>query len=329
MPGAPHEVVLIVDGTTGQNALAQVQAFDAAVGLTGLVVTKLDGTAKGGVLAAIAAARGDRPLPILFIGVGEGIDDLQPFSAARVRRRAGRHRRQSREPGRGRPRLEQLPARDRSRRRRAHRARGLLEGDRAAGGRPRRHQQALEEVDRDRARDAGAHERAIARHAGRAGARRRHADAAPRAQRQRLPARGADCARLSDRSDLGPRGGAPGVRRLHAHAAAVEPAPPGRRHRRSIDRDHRRPRLHRRQGRILQGRLRQHVDPFLQGRSHRPRVAEEGAGGRRCRVRGSDRATSRARNGRRPSGRAARSARCPRSCAPAAGPTARSQPRAC
>jgi len=81
LPGAPHEIVLIVDGTTGQNALAQVQAFDAAVGLTGLVVTKLDGTAKGGVLAAIAAARGDRPLPILFIGVGEGIDDLQPFSA--------------------------------------------------------------------------------------------------------------------------------------------------------------------------------------------------------------------------------------------------------
>jgi fused signal recognition particle receptor len=81
LPGAPHEVVLVVDGTTGQNALAQVQAFDAAVGLTGLVVTKLDGTAKGGVLVAIAAARRDRPLPILFIGVGEGIDDLQPFSA--------------------------------------------------------------------------------------------------------------------------------------------------------------------------------------------------------------------------------------------------------
>ena len=81
LPGAPHEVVLIVDGTNGQNALAQVQAFDAAVGLTGLVVTKLDGTAKGGVLAALAVARRDRPLPILFIGVGEGIDDLQPFSA--------------------------------------------------------------------------------------------------------------------------------------------------------------------------------------------------------------------------------------------------------
>jgi len=81
LPGAPHEVVLIVDGTNGQNALAQVQAFDAAVGLTGLVVTKLDGTAKGGVLAAITAARGAHPLPIYFIGVGEGIDDLQPFSA--------------------------------------------------------------------------------------------------------------------------------------------------------------------------------------------------------------------------------------------------------
>ena len=82
MAGAPHEVVLIVDGTNGQNALAQVQAFDAAVGLTGLVITKLDGTAKGGVLAALAAAPRERPLPILFIGVGEGIDDLQPFSAA-------------------------------------------------------------------------------------------------------------------------------------------------------------------------------------------------------------------------------------------------------
>lgn len=82
LPGAPHEVVLIVDGTNGQNALAQVEAFDAAVGLTGLVVTKLDGTAKGGVLVAITAARGARRLPILFIGVGEGIDDLQPFSAA-------------------------------------------------------------------------------------------------------------------------------------------------------------------------------------------------------------------------------------------------------
>lgn len=82
LPGAPHEVVLIVDGTNGQNALAQVEAFDAAVGLSGLVVTKLDGTAKGGVLVAITAARGERRLPILFIGVGEGIDDLQPFSAA-------------------------------------------------------------------------------------------------------------------------------------------------------------------------------------------------------------------------------------------------------
>ncbi len=80
LPGAPHEVILIIDGTNGQNALTQVQAFDAAVGLTGLIVTKLDGTAKGGVLVAITAARA-KPLPILFIGVGEGIDDLQPFSA--------------------------------------------------------------------------------------------------------------------------------------------------------------------------------------------------------------------------------------------------------
>jgi fused signal recognition particle receptor len=81
--GAPHEVLLVVDGNTGQNALAQVQAFDAALGLTGLVVTKLDGTAKGGVLAAIArwcAARG-RPLAVYFIGVGESVEDLQVFDA--------------------------------------------------------------------------------------------------------------------------------------------------------------------------------------------------------------------------------------------------------
>ena len=81
MPGAPHEIILIVDGTNGQNAVTQVQAFDDAVGLTGLIITKLDGTAKGGVLAAIVGARSGRPLPILFIGVGEAIDDLQPFVA--------------------------------------------------------------------------------------------------------------------------------------------------------------------------------------------------------------------------------------------------------
>jgi len=81
MPGAPHEIILVIDGTNGQNALAQVQSFDDAVGLTGLIVTKLDGTAKGGVLAAIVEARRDHPLPILFIGGGEAIDDLQPFVA--------------------------------------------------------------------------------------------------------------------------------------------------------------------------------------------------------------------------------------------------------
>ena len=78
MPSAPHEILLIIDGNTGQNALAQVKAFDDALGLTGLVVTKLDGTAKGGVLAAIAKSR---PIPVYFIGVGEQIDDLQPFDA--------------------------------------------------------------------------------------------------------------------------------------------------------------------------------------------------------------------------------------------------------
>jgi len=73
MTGAPHEAILVVDGTNGQNALTQVKAFDAAVGLTGLIVTKLDGTAKGGVLVAITQMRPENPLPIYFIGVGEAI----------------------------------------------------------------------------------------------------------------------------------------------------------------------------------------------------------------------------------------------------------------
>ena len=86
--GAPHEVLLVVDGNTGQNALTQVQTFDAALGLTGLIITKLDGTAKGGVLAAIALWSRERardggapPLPVYFIGVGEKLDDLQTFNA--------------------------------------------------------------------------------------------------------------------------------------------------------------------------------------------------------------------------------------------------------
>jgi fused signal recognition particle receptor len=78
LPGAPHETLLVLDAGTGQNALAQVRAFDEALGLTGLILTKLDGTAKGGVLLAIAAAK---PVPLLFVGVGEGIDDLRPFVA--------------------------------------------------------------------------------------------------------------------------------------------------------------------------------------------------------------------------------------------------------
>ena len=85
--GAPHEVLLVVDGNTGQNALAQVQAFDAALQLTGLIITKLDGTAKGGVLAAVAlwsrerVRNGGASLPVYFIGVGEKLEDLQTFSA--------------------------------------------------------------------------------------------------------------------------------------------------------------------------------------------------------------------------------------------------------
>ena len=77
-PQAPHEVLLVLDANTGQNAVSQVKTFDDALGVTGLVLTKLDGTAKGGVIAAIAKAR---PRPIRFIGVGESLDDLRPFVA--------------------------------------------------------------------------------------------------------------------------------------------------------------------------------------------------------------------------------------------------------
>jgi fused signal recognition particle receptor len=75
---APHEVLLVIDGNTGQNALTQVKAFDEALGLTGLIVTKLDGTAKGGVLCAIAR---EKAIPVYFIGVGEQLEDLQTFDA--------------------------------------------------------------------------------------------------------------------------------------------------------------------------------------------------------------------------------------------------------
>ncbi len=78
-PSAPHAVLLVLDATTGQNALSQVEAFSASVPVTGLVMTKLDGTAKGGILVALAARFG---LPVHYIGVGEGEDDLQPFIAA-------------------------------------------------------------------------------------------------------------------------------------------------------------------------------------------------------------------------------------------------------
>jgi fused signal recognition particle receptor len=78
MESAPHEILLVIDGNTGQNALAQVRTFDDALQLTGLIITKLDGTAKGGVLAAIAL---ERPVPVYFIGVGEKLEDLETFNA--------------------------------------------------------------------------------------------------------------------------------------------------------------------------------------------------------------------------------------------------------
>ena len=88
-PGAPHEVLLVIDGNTGQNALAQTKAFDEALDLTGLIITKLDGTARGGVLAAIAMWASERraarpylrPLAVYFVGVGEKLEDLERFNA--------------------------------------------------------------------------------------------------------------------------------------------------------------------------------------------------------------------------------------------------------
>ncbi len=78
LEGAPHEIILVIDATNGQNALAQLRAFDDTLGLSGIILTKLDGSAKGGVIAAIAR---ERPVPIYFIGVGESLDDLQVFDA--------------------------------------------------------------------------------------------------------------------------------------------------------------------------------------------------------------------------------------------------------
>ncbi|NHQ87931.1 signal recognition particle-docking protein FtsY [Iodobacter sp. HSC-16F04] len=77
-PTGPHEIMLVLDANNGQNALSQVKSFDDALGLTGLILTKLDGTAKGGIIAAIAK---QRPIPLRFVGVGESIDDLRPFIA--------------------------------------------------------------------------------------------------------------------------------------------------------------------------------------------------------------------------------------------------------
>jgi fused signal recognition particle receptor len=82
-PSAPHDVLLVLDATTGQNALAQVEVFRERAGVTGLVMTKLDGTARGGILVAIAARFG---LPVYAVGVGESVDDLQPFDAGEFAR---------------------------------------------------------------------------------------------------------------------------------------------------------------------------------------------------------------------------------------------------
>ncbi len=81
MPDAPHEVLLVLDANTGQNAITQMKAFDEALGVTGLILTKLDGTAKGGIVVAIAGQYTENPPALRFIGVGEGLHDLRPFNA--------------------------------------------------------------------------------------------------------------------------------------------------------------------------------------------------------------------------------------------------------
>ena len=82
LPGAPHQTLLVLDGNTGQNGLSQVKAFHGALGLSGIIVTKLDGTAKGGVICALAHTLQETPKPAIFaLGKGEGIDDLEPFTA--------------------------------------------------------------------------------------------------------------------------------------------------------------------------------------------------------------------------------------------------------
>lgn len=81
IPDAPHEVLVVLDANTGQNAIMQVKVFDEALGVTGLILTKLDGTAKGGVIAAIAGQYPQNPPALRFVGVGEGLEDLRPFDA--------------------------------------------------------------------------------------------------------------------------------------------------------------------------------------------------------------------------------------------------------
>jgi fused signal recognition particle receptor len=78
LPGAPHEILMVVDATTGQNAISQAQLFHEGVGLTGLILTKLDGTAKGGIVVSIAH---DLKIPVAFIGIGEKVEDLREFNA--------------------------------------------------------------------------------------------------------------------------------------------------------------------------------------------------------------------------------------------------------
>ena len=129
--GAPHEVLLVLDATVGQNGVQQAREFTSVAGVTGIVLTKLDGTAKGGVAVAIAH---DLKLPIRYVGVGEGIDDLIPFSRAGIRRRAvpgevvdddARWMRRALEHARARPRAHHAqPARRRLRRDRRGRGRG-------------------------------------------------------------------------------------------------------------------------------------------------------------------------------------------------------------
>ena len=226
MPGAPHEIVLIVDGTNGQNALAQVQAFDDG-GRPHRADYHQTGRHRQGWRPGSdrSRARRNRPLPILFIGVGEASTTCSRCRP-RVRRRAYRQWRRRCE-------LAAVDLGSNSFRLEIGRVEGAHIVAKATGRKPCGSRPVSTRATNSRRKSIEIAVETLARMnerlRGMPGEQVRAVgtqSVAAGAQRQRVPARGAGCARLSDRGDFRPRGGASGVRRLHAHAAALAPAPP-------------------------------------------------------------------------------------------------------